>query len=258
MAVRFRVGTDPLCGARDEIGHHCVDGNPPPGNEYAGLASCAEVSIPALSAHRGFKTERGVLLSDGAVGSDCQEAIATTFGALARRKCAIGDAHVVKAAPVALGCSSDCRNSLKCHMEAGGDIESGLQRLNDAAHPAFLEDAARIGYGDNHGFGPLGFRVARRHVIQVDIGLAPAEPPLADAPAFAPVCDTGCCLDSQVVGRVSEEQKKGRFNSIAVPFYAIAISRTNGLTICCPQHDDVSMNSGRVVSMTAHLACLSP
>ncbi len=91
-------------------------------------------------------------------------------------------------------------------MEAGGDIESGLQRLNDAADPAFLEDAARVGYGDNHGFGPLGFGVVRRHVVQVDIGLAPAEPPLADAPAFAPVSDTGCCLDRQVVGGVSEEQ----------------------------------------------------
>jgi hypothetical protein len=199
----------PLCGTRDEVGHHCIDGDPSAGDEDPGLSGCPEIRLVAPRDHFSLQRQGSVLLAHRAIGPDGQQPTAWTLDPLAGGKGHRGMANVEQLPLMLLGGFGNFRHRGEAGVEARRDIEPRGQRGDDLAGPVPRQDATGIGDADNHRPGAASLRVGNGQVGEAAIGLAAVKPQLADTPIGTPIDDSLRRLGCELVGYVTKKEEIG-------------------------------------------------
>ena len=210
--VGFVVRRDPFGSACDEIRHNGIDGDAAARNEHASLAGGAEFGVEAEPAHLALHGQGGVFLADRAVRADGEQAPAGALRAFAGCEGDVREAHVMQLAAMPRRRGRDFGDGAEPLVQAGRNIEAGVECGDDLTDPVIGQHAAGIGDANHHGLRPLGGRIGDADVGQTGIGLAALQPQLTDAPLRPPVDDALRGLGSQLVVDVAEEKQVGLCN----------------------------------------------
>ena len=98
--IRRRIGTQHLGRPSHEIRHHRIDRYPGPGYQDPGLPAGAEISRHTTLTKRPRQAQRGVLLSQRAIGPNREQSLTHSLAARSNRNPRRRSAHVNEPPPM--------------------------------------------------------------------------------------------------------------------------------------------------------------
>ena len=228
------VGGQILDRAGHEIRDHGIQRHTFAGDQNTGLARRAEAAFQPLLFHRRVQRQRGIHLADRTIGADRQHALAAAFDAIRNRVLHRRDTHIMQAAPVFLGGGHELWLVAQQVMQAGCQIETGLQRVDQHGAPCGADGAPAVGDANHQGLRACLFRLRKRHIGQTQIRLAPVQPQLTDGIFRTPVLDALRHFNRKVIRRIAQKKKircfdhdhmllQFGFGSVSQPFGAIRL-----------------------------------
>ncbi len=153
--LRRRIRRQHLRRARLEVRHDRIHRHAAAGDHDAGLTRGPKIGTQAALLERLRDRKRGVLLAQGAIGSDRQESLTTALTTTGGRNASRWRADVDQTTPVTLGGCNQRRRVDEPGVHASHQIEPGFQRFEQRRHPAVENAPAHVGHADDHGAGSL-------------------------------------------------------------------------------------------------------
>ena len=131
-------------------------------NQDAGLAGSTEIGCHTAPAELPGQAQGGVFLSERAIRTDGEQALAGPFPPGGNRDPRRWCTHVDETPAVALRCGSQRRHILELAVHSADDIETRLQRAEQFRKPGVANDAADIGHAHHESSGSALLGLTRR------------------------------------------------------------------------------------------------